>query len=99
MVCYTIPAAVAIGHYILRKNITGWKESTHHFWLGLLLAGGAIFGVVDHWWNGELFLIGEEPLIDIMLGVTITLTIFVAWAVIVTLNRTAVHKSTKQTNL
>ena len=98
MVCYTVPIIAAIVHYILRRNISGWKKSVHHLWLSLLLAGGAIFGVVDHWWNGELFLIGEEPLLDIMLGVTITGAIFVIWAVIVTLNKTGVHKTTKQTN-
>ena len=98
MVCYTIPTIAAIVHYILKRNIVGWKESTKHFWLSLLLAGGAIFGVIDHWWNGELFLIGEEPLIDLMLGITITVAIFVAWVVIVTLNKTVVRKPTKQTN-
>ncbi len=98
MVCYTIPTIAAIVHYILKRNIVGWKESAKHFWLSLLLAGGAIFGVIDHWWNGELFLIGEEPLIDLMLGITITVAIFVAWVVIVTLNKTVVRKPTKQTN-
>ena len=99
MVCYVVPAAAAIIHYGLRRNIIGWKKSIHHFWLSLLLAGGAIFGVVDHLWNGELFIIGKEPLIDVMLGVTITVAIFVAWAVIVTLKKTDVHKPTKQTNI
>ena len=99
MVCYTVPIIAAIAHSILRRNISGWKKSIHHFWLSLLLAGGAIFGAVDHWWNGELFLIGKEPLIDIMLGVTITVAIFVVWAVIVTLKKTDVHKPTKQTNI
>ena len=98
MVCYAVPTLAVIVHYILKRNIAGWKKSVHHLWLSLLLAGGAIFGVVDHWRNGELFLIGEEPLIDLMLGVTITLAIFVAWAVIVTLKKTIVHKPTKQTN-
>ena len=98
MVCYVIPMVAVIVHYIMRRKLTGWKESKHHLWLSLLLAGGAIFGVVDHWWNGELFLIGKDPLLDIMLGVTITLTIFVGWAVIVILNKTTVHKPTKLTN-
>ena len=98
MVCYIVPAAAAIVHYGLRRNILGWSTSIHHFWLSLLLAGGAIFGVVDHLWNGELFMIGKEPLIDIMLGVTITVVIFIAWAVIVTLNKTEIRKSTKQTH-
>ena len=99
MVCYIVPAVAAIVHYSLRRNIIGWRKSVHHFWLSLLLAGGAIFGLVDHLWNGELFIIGNAPLIDIMLGVTITVAIFVAWAVIVILKKTDVHKPTKQTNI
>ena len=99
MVCYIVPAAAAIVHYGLRRNIRGWSKSIHHFWLSLLLAGGAIFGVVDHLWNGDLFIIGEEPLIDVMLGVTITAAILVAWAIIVTLKKANVGKPTKQTNI
>jgi hypothetical protein len=98
MVCYTVPTIAALVHYILRRNIPVWKKSVNHLWLSLLLTGGAIFGVVDHWWNGELLLIGEEPLLDIMLGVTITIVIFVVWAIIPILNKSTSHKLTKQTN-
>ena len=98
MVCYTIPAAAAIVHYIMRKNVSTWKKSIYHLWLSLLLAGGAIFGVIDHWWNGELFLIGEKPLMDLMLGVTITIIIFVVWTVIILLDKTVVSKPTKITD-
>ena len=99
MVCYIVPAAAAIVHYGLRRNIRGWSKSIHHFWLSLLLAGGAIFGVVDHLWNGELFIIGKDPMIDVMLGVTITVAIFIAWAFIVILKKTNVQKPIKQTNI
>ena len=95
MVCYTVPMAAAIAHVVMRKNIISWKESTHQIWLSLLLAGGAIFGVVDHWWNGELFLIGENILMDIMLGIAITIAIVIIWAVILTLEKTKVKKSAK----
>ena len=95
MVCYTVPMAAAFAHIIMRKNITSWKESTHHLWLSFLLAGGAIFGLVDHWWNGELFLIGENILMDIMLGITITIAIVVIWAVILTLDKTKAKKHVK----
>ena len=98
MVCYAVPTVAIIVHYILKSNIAGWKNSVQLLWLSLLLAGGAIFGLADHWWNGELILIGEEPLIDVMLGVTITIAIFIVWVLIVTLNKTAVHKPVKQTN-
>ena len=82
MVCYTVPLVAAIAHIITRNRITSWKESAHHLWLSLLLAGGAIFGVVDHWWNGELLLIGENIVMDLLLGVTITIAIVVIWAIV-----------------
>lgn len=46
-----------------------------------MLYGGALFGVVDHLWNGELFLMGEAPLMDVLLGVTITAVIFAGWGI------------------
>jgi hypothetical protein len=49
--------------------------------LNLLLYGGAIFGFVDHLWHGELFLIGETSVMDLMLGITITVAIFAGWGI------------------
>ena len=46
-----------------------------------MLYGGALFGVVDHLWHGELFLIGEAPLMDLLLGGTITAAIFGGWGI------------------
>lgn len=78
MVCYMIPLAAAIISSIVwsvrKKGPAGW-------WLNLLLYGGALFGVVDHLWNGQLFLIGEAPLIDMLLGATITAAIFGGWGI------------------
>lgn len=82
MVCYTVPMAAAVAHFIMRRNITSWKENTHHLWLNLLLAGGAIFGLVDHWWNGELFYIGKNIVMDLSLGVVITVAITAIWTII-----------------
>ena len=95
MVCYTVPLVAAISHFIMRRNIGTWKESLSHRWLGLLLAGGAIFGIVDHWWNGELFLIGENIVYDLMLGVAITVAIVIVWAVITLLDKSKQHKKIK----
>jgi len=89
MVCYVVPAVAAVVHYATRRNIVNWKTSTHQLWLGLLLLGGAIFGIVDHLWNGELFLIGENIASDLLLGVVITVSIFVIWAIIVAYDKTA----------
>lgn len=95
MVCYTVPLIAAISHFIMRRNITSLKSSISQRWLGLLLAGGAIFGIVDHWWNGELFLIGENIVYDLMLGVAITVAIVIVWAVINIFDRSKQHKKIK----
>ena len=98
MVCYVVPAIAAIVHYGLRKSKTSWKKSTSHLWLGLLLSGGAIFGIVDHIWNGEFLLLGENLFIDLLLGITITLAIIIAWFVIITLNKIDIKEPEKQIN-
>lgn len=87
MVCYLIPLTAAIVHTVLRKNVHSLRGDKHQLWLGMLLAGGALFGVVDHLWNGELFLFSGNLLSDLLLGATITATIVAAWAVIVRLDR------------
>jgi hypothetical protein len=78
MVCYTVPLAVAIVSSILwgirKRGPAGW-------WLNLMLYGGGIFGVVDHLWNGELFLTGRALVMDLMLGIAITAAIFTGWGV------------------
>lgn len=78
MVCYAIPLVAAI----ITSTIWGsQRRGPASWWLNLLLYGGALFGVVDHLWNGELFLMGEAPLMDVLLGVTITAVIFVGWGI------------------
>lgn len=78
VVCYTIPLAAAVITSIVwgsqRRGPASW-------WLNLLLYGGVLFGVVDHLWNAELFLVGEAPLMDLLLGVTITAAIFGGWGI------------------
>ena len=95
MVCYAVPTAAAIAHFIMRRNITSWKGNTYHLWLSFLLAGGAIFGLVDHLWNGEIFFIGEYVLLDIMLGVAITVTIVVIWAIMIIIDKSKAKKLVK----
>jgi len=87
MVCYLIPLAAAVVHTVLRRNVHSMRGDKHQLWLGMLLAGGALFGVVDHIWNGELLLFSGSLAPDLLLGVTITVTIVAAWAVIVRLDR------------
>jgi len=85
----------AIAHIIMRRNITSWKESAHHLWLSLLLGGGAIFGLVDHWWNGELFYIGDNIIMELTLGIAITVTILVIWKIMFTLDKNKSKKPIK----
>ena len=95
MVCYSIPAVAAIVHYFMRKKIPSMKNNPHYLWLNLLFVGGAIFGVVDHLWNGELFMLGEKPILDLALGVTITLVILVVWKLIVVYDKLSTKNSNK----
>ena len=70
MGCYTIPLLAAGIHYLMRRK-NGWNDK-HNKILNLLLVGGAIFGVVDHAWNKELFAFSMH---DLLLGVVITISI------------------------
>lgn len=88
MGCYTVPAAAAIIHFFLRKKNPAWLRSQEHKWLNLMLGGAAIFGVVDHAWNRELFVFSVP---DVMLGFTITAAILAAWGVMLFAER---HRTT-----
>lgn len=59
------------------------REDAHSFWLNIMLLGGALFGAIDHFWNGELFLIGTNWIMDLTLGGAITGGIVASWGVIV----------------
>ncbi len=85
-ICYTIPTITLIILSIFNKKIK--IKEPEKGWLFLLLLGAVIFGVVDHLWNGEIFLIGENPLKDIALGVVITISVFIVWRVIVYIYKT-----------
>jgi hypothetical protein len=97
MVCYTIPLAASIIHAVSRKKISSWRSNIHQKWLNLLFVGGAIFGIVDHIWNGELLLIGENIGSDILLGLTITVIIYVVWIVFVTFDKSSKKIKAKTT--
>ncbi len=94
MVCYVVPMVAAILHYSLRKRVVSFKKNVHQLWLNLLFLGGAVFGVVDHIWNRQLFLVGERLFSDLMLGVLISLVIFVVWLGIVVVDKVKVNNTT-----
>ncbi len=87
MVCYAVPVVAALVHHGLRKNVKGLRENPRQSWLTLLLAGGGMFGFIDHLWNGELTMIGPNLLSDLALGAIITTGIFCLWEVLVMRDR------------
>ena len=91
--CYAIPTVGAV----VTSAIWSKTKSVKVWWLNMLLWGGAIFGVIDHLWNGELFLISKNIVSDLMLGVVITAVIFVGWSITVVMSKsnTALANYTK----
>ena len=77
--CYIAPVIGAL----VTSAAWGKTKSVKVWWLTLLFCGGALFGVIDHLWNGELFLISENIVSDLLLGVTITAVILIVWGVMV----------------
>ncbi|MFH0835581.1 MAG: hypothetical protein V1834_00265 [Candidatus Micrarchaeota archaeon] len=92
MVCYAVPTAAAI--LGLTKGKKFIANEKHRSWFNLLFTGGAIFGLVDHLWNGELFLIGPNLASDLLLGVTITLALGLTWLVAVKIDSAATQTAT-----
>jgi hydrogenase/urease accessory protein HupE len=81
--CYTVPAAGAI----VTSFIWGRNKNVKIWWLNLMFWGGALFGLIDHIWNKELFLISENIANDLLLGVVITLATLLVWAVVILVSR------------
>ena len=73
--CYIAPTIAAVAS----SMAWGKTKSVKVWWLTLLFCGGALFGVVDHLWNGELFLISENIASDLLLGIAIVAVILVVW--------------------
>lgn len=81
--CYLAPVVGAV----ITSAVWRKTKSVKVWWLTLLFFGGALFGVIDHLWNGELFLISENIASDLLLGVAIVAVIFAAWGVTVAWSR------------
>ncbi len=79
--CYLGPTTAAIVTTFMWKS----KKTLRLFWLMLMFYGGSLFGVIDHLWNGELFLVSENWIKDLSLGAVITVGIILAWAGILAL--------------
>ncbi len=92
MVCYIVPVAAALLHHGIRKSNKKLDEDPRQSKLTLLLAGGGMFGVVDHLWNGALFSVGSNLFTDLALGTAITVGIFCLWEIITLKDRMASKK-------
>ena len=81
--CYVAPVMGAV----ITSALWSKTKSVKIWWLTLLFGGGALFGVIDHLWNGELFLISENIVSDLLLGVAIVAVILISWGVTVVCSR------------
>jgi hypothetical protein len=81
--CYTAPLIGAVVTSITWRRTKNMKV----WWLNLMFYGGALFGVIDLLWNGELFLISKNIVSDLLLGVVITAAILVFWSITVICSR------------
>ncbi|MFH0739469.1 MAG: hypothetical protein V2A59_06440 [Candidatus Omnitrophota bacterium] len=81
--CYLGPTTAAILTTFVWKS----KKTLRLFWLMLMFYGGSLFGVIDHLWNGELFLVSKDWVKDAILGVVITVATLLAWRIILALAR------------
>ncbi len=77
--CYVFPTAGAV----IASAIWHKTKSVKIWWLSLMFWGGALFGLIDHLWNKELFMISENIAGDLMLGTTIMAAIFIFWVMVV----------------
>jgi len=82
--CYVAPligAGISSGMWRKTRSVKLW-------WLSLMFYGGALFGVIDHLWNRELFLISENIVSDILLGISITIITVIVWGILVAMAKT-----------
>ena len=73
--CYAVPIANSIVTTLWWKKTKDPKVGQ----LNLMFYGASVFGVVDHLWNGQLFLISPNIGKDLSLGVVISLCVWGIW--------------------
>jgi len=95
--CYIVPLAIIL-------IINGFEKHkkifiAHLDRLNLLMFGGVTMLVVDHLWNGELFLVGPNTLKDLALGFAMSGIIIIAWALFTLIEKKQVLVKVKKTGL
>jgi hypothetical protein len=93
MACFAVPTAAAIIHKVLRSRVPSWRHNRNQRLLNYLFIGGSIFGIVDHAWNGELFMVSPNLVWDLSLGVAITAAIIFVWKLMVVFEAMADKRS------
>lgn len=73
--CYAEPLTGAIIATVVWRQ----RRNSRVQGLALLLWGGALFGLLDHLWNGELFHVPKNLGSDLMLGAVITMATVSVW--------------------
>ncbi len=81
--CYVVSiAAAAVTSLTWKRN-----RSIKVWWLTLMFYGGAMFGVIDHLYNGELFLVSANTPKDLVLGVLIVVATTLLWGMMIFLSK------------
>lgn len=74
--CHSVPLVASI----ITTAIWFKKRSPEVWHLNLMLYGACLFGVIDHLWNGEFFMVPANLGKDLSLGVVITAAVLGVWA-------------------
>ena len=85
MGCYSVPLAAALILFIARK--IRHSKDRNLLILNMIFAGGAVMLVIDHWLNGELFLVGENISFDLAIGAFMTLGAAAFWVLVIVLEK------------
>ncbi len=79
--CFIVPLTITLiinGLKIAKKiSISNLNR------LNFLMLGGVTMLVVDHLWNGELFLIGPNVIKDLILGVVMSVAVLSIWIMMI----------------
>ena len=91
MVCYIVPliatALLGAGRKAGGSRGHRWASGAHGLWLNIMMLGGAVFGLIDHAFTGELFLVTSAWMTDLAVGGAITASITACWGFVVLFNR------------
>lgn len=97
MACFLVLLASAIGLHGVRSKVRVRLPEINM--LLLMTWGGALALIVDHVWNGELFLVSPNLLWDLLLGCAMTLALVAIWSLYVLATRVSSSKNPIRTKM